>query len=154
MSCQPDPFALTIVRNVRQSRSPVIRHCLEGSAKHGVSLCFDKGLKGRNQCAIYMKEILYWCDADKVRSDVPRVLINREKVGEAEPELKRLGVEHGFNFGDGNYRDVLYLGNCDDGTTELCKLLDWTEDLQKLINESKTAEHEVHNPITKSPSAL
>ncbi len=101
-----------------------------------------------------MKEILYWCVADKVRSDVPRVLINREKVGEADPELKRLGVEHGFNFGEGNYRDVLYLGNCDDGTKELCKLLGWTEDLQKLIKESKAAEHEAHNSITKSPSAL
>ncbi len=85
---------------------------------------------------------------------MPRVLINREKVGDAEPELKRLGVEHGFNFGDGNYRDVLYLGNCDDGTKELCKLLGWTEDLQKLIRESKTAEPEAHNFITKSPSAL
>jgi len=101
-----------------------------------------------------MKESKCWCVADKVRSDVPRVLINREKVGDAEPELKRLGVEHGFNFGDGNYRDVLYLGNCDDGTKELCKLLGWTEDLQKLIRESKTAEPEAHNFITKSPSAL
>ncbi|DBB05735.1 hypothetical protein WJX77_006542 [Trebouxia sp. C0004] len=94
---------------------------------------------------------------DKVRSDVPRVLINREKVGEADPELKRLGVEHGFNFGESNYRDVLYLDvlyNCDDGTNELCKLLGWTEDLQKLIKENETAEHEANNPITKSPSAL
>ncbi|DBA77969.1 TPA: hypothetical protein ACH3X1_009129 [Trebouxia sp. C0004] len=91
---------------------------------------------------------------DKVRSDVPRVLINREKVGEADPDLKRLGVEHGFNFGEGNYRDVLYLGNCDDGTKELCKLLGWSEDLQKLIQENETAEHEANNPITKSPSAL
>jgi hypothetical protein len=101
-----------------------------------------------------MKESICWCVADKVRSDVPRVLINRERVGEADPELKRLGVEHGFSFGEGNHRDVLYLGNCDDGTKELCKLLGWTEDLQKLIKENKTAEHEAHNPITKSPSAL
>lgn len=90
---------------------------------------------------------------DKVRGDVPRVLINREKVGEAEPELKRLGVKHGFNFGEGNYRDVLYLGNCDDGVAELCTLLGWSKDLQKLIKDSQNPEHEAHNPMTNS-SAL
>ena len=81
------------------------------------------------------------------------MLINREKVGEAEPELKRLGVEHGFNFGEGNYRDVLYLGNCDDGVAELCAMLGWTEDLQKLIKMSQNPQHEVHNPMN-SPAAL
>ena len=91
--------------------------------------------------------------ADKVRKDVPRVLINREKVGEADPELKRLGVEHGFNFGEGNYRDVLALGDCDDGVEELCRLLGWSKDLQKLIKDSQTPEHEAHNPMTSS-SAL
>lgn len=103
-------------------------------------------------CSCWHANILY-AVADKVRSDVPRMLINREKVGEAEPELKRLGVEHGFNFGEGNYRDVLYLGNCDDGVAELCALLGWTEDLQKLIKMSHNPQHEAHNPM-KSPAAL
>ena len=147
----PSAFALTIVCDVQQSHSPLVWHCWLSQAR--CLTWFDKGLKGRYQYA-YLKESICWCVADKVRSDVPRVLINREKVGEAEPELKRLGVEHGFNFGEGNFRDVLYLGNCDDGAKELCKLLGWTEDLQKLITESNTAEHEAHNPITKSPSAL
>ena len=90
--------------------------------------------------------------ADKVRDDVPRLLINREKVGEAPPEMRQLGVEMGFNFGEGNYRDVLFQGDCDAGVQELCKLLGWEKDLQTLISSSQDPEHEAHNPMTSSSS--
>lgn len=89
---------------------------------------------------------------DKVRDDVPRLLINREKVGEAPPKMRQLGVEMGFNFGEGNYRDVLFQGDCDAGVQELCKLLGWEKELQTLISNSQDPEHEAHNPMTSSSS--
>ena len=50
--------------------------------------------------------------------------------------LRALGCSKGFNFGTGNYRDALYLGDCDAGVWELCRLLDWEDDLQAVINGS------------------
>ena len=88
-----------------------------------------------------------------MKKHVPRVLINREKVGEGHPELVRLGVQTGFNFGEGNYRDVFYKGDCDAGVEELCSLLGWADDLHQLIKDSQTPEHEAHNPMTQ-PSTL
>ena len=71
---------------------------------------------------------------EKVPVMTPRVLINRERVGEANPLGLRLGVDKGFNFGQGNYRDALFEGDCDDGIWELCRLLGWEEELQALID--------------------
>ena len=98
--------------------------------------------------------ILPLCDyADKVKKDVPRVLINREKVGEADPELaKARGYHgmggHGFNFGEGNSRDVFYQGDCDAGVEKLCSLLGWSDDLHQLIKQSRNPEYKAHNPMT------
>lgn len=92
--------------------------------------------------------------ADKVNQDVPRVLINREKVGEADPEVAKALAYHGlkgppgFNFSEGNYRDVLHQGDCDAGVEELCRLLGWTNDLHQLIRQSQNPKHEAHNPMT------
>ena len=90
--------------------------------------------------------------ADKVKGGVPRVLINREKVGEGTPELQKLGIGFGFNFGDSTTRDVLYLGDCDAGAKELCRLLGWEAELDSLIAEAHDKQHEAHNPM--NPSAL
>ena len=51
-----------------------------------------------------------------------RLLINRDKVGEKGSSLMALlrGSE-GFVFGEGNYRDALYLGDCDAGARALAK---------------------------------
>lgn len=49
----------------------------------------------------------------------PRLLVNREKVGDLE-------------FGDGNVRDALHLGDCDDGVLQLAELLGWTAALKAL----------------------
>ncbi|KAL3135315.1 hypothetical protein ABBQ32_007510 [Trebouxia sp. C0010 RCD-2024] len=89
---------------------------------------------------------------DKVKAGVPRVLINREKVGEADPEVAKARAHHGlgghgFNFGDGNNRDVFYQGDCDAGVEELCSLLGWSDDLHQLIRQSHNPEHEAHNPM-------
>ena len=75
-------------------------------------------------------------DADKVSADCPRVLINREQVGDVDEVLRALGFTKGFNFGAGNYRDALFLGDCDEGVLKLCRLLDWEDDLHAVIAES------------------
>ena len=90
--------------------------------------------------------------ADKVKGEVPRVLVNRERVGEGKPALQKLGIGFGFNFGEGNARDVLYLGDCDNGARQLCEHLGWTAELDSLIAEAGTKEHEAHNPM--NPAAL
>lgn len=63
---------------------------------------------------------------DQVDETCPRLLINRDPVGDWEcyqddPEA--------------NYRDVYFQGNCDDGCTKLANLLGWRDDLDKLIDD-------------------
>ena len=71
--------------------------------------------------------------ADRVGEGVPRLLINREVVGEADPALRSVGYTKGLDFGAGNYRDALHLGDCDGGVRELCRLLEWEGELDVLI---------------------
>ncbi|KAG0266392.1 NAD-dependent protein deacetylase sirtuin-2 [Actinomortierella ambigua] len=64
----------------------------------------------------------------KVKDNVPRLLINREKAGE--------DVYGGFDF-DGKWskkyqRDAFFGGDCDSGVRELAKLLGWETDLDAL----------------------
>ena len=69
--------------------------------------------------------------ADRVSSRTPRLLMNLEVVGEADPLLARLGMSQGLNFGANNNRDAAALGTCDDSVHKLCKLLGWQGDLDK-----------------------
>ncbi|CAD7697655.1 unnamed protein product [Ostreobium quekettii] len=62
---------------------------------------------------------------DEVGSEVPRLLINNEIVGESV----------GLDFGAENYRDAKILGSCDDGVFQLAELLGWKEELDALIEE-------------------
>ena len=56
-----------------------------------------------------------------VRSNCPRLLINREVVGD-------------FDFDpDNNIRDALYEGDCDTGIMELVKLLGWNAEFQECL---------------------
>ncbi len=61
--------------------------------------------------------------------DCPRLLINREKVGEVPSRRSffEMGMSkgRGFDFSEEGKRDVLFLGDCDDGVSELCKHLGW-----------------------------
>ena len=74
-----------------------------------------------------------------VGEDVPRLLLNREKVADCEPELVRAYLEagkapKGFVFdGEHRRRDVFHPGDCDNSVRELCQLLGWEEDLDALI---------------------
>jgi NAD-dependent deacetylase sirtuin 2 len=70
---------------------------------------------------------------------VPRLLINREVVGEADPALRSVGYAKGLDFGAGNYRDALHLGDCDGGVRELCRLLEWEAELDALVGAEARA---------------
>jgi len=60
-----------------------------------------------------------------VRDNIPRLLINREHVGD-------------FDMSEGNYRDVFMAGNCDDTVENLCKeIADGWEGELRDIWESK-----------------
>ncbi|KAI9189129.1 hypothetical protein H9P43_000557 [Blastocladiella emersonii ATCC 22665] len=63
---------------------------------------------------------------DFVERDIPRVLINRERVGDYGNGTL------GFDFEGKRQkirRDVFLPGSCDDVVTELCELLGWKDDL-------------------------
>lgn len=64
---------------------------------------------------------------DKVQGAVPRILINRERVGEADISLRAMGWDEGFDFPPNPtaWRDVLFMGDCDDGVLQLETLLGW-----------------------------
>eukprot|EP00899_Mesostigma_viride_P018056 jgi/Mesvir1/26251/Mv01616-RA.1 len=72
---------------------------------------------------------------NRVGDDVPRLLINREVVGEGHSLLQQLlGHGGGFDFSeDSNYRDAKYIGSCDNGIWELARLLGWEKELQTMI---------------------
>eukprot|EP00440_Ansanella_granifera_P019941 gb/GFBE01021667.1/.p1 GENE.gb/GFBE01021667.1/~~gb/GFBE01021667.1/.p1 ORF type:complete len:462 (+),score=96.80 gb/GFBE01021667.1/:1-1386(+) len=61
---------------------------------------------------------------------VPRLLINRDMVGEEGPE----GPPGGFRFGEKKrYRDVFQGGNIDTACLDLADLLGWTTELHELM---------------------
>ncbi|KAL4433418.1 hypothetical protein ABPG77_010271 [Micractinium sp. CCAP 211/92] len=88
---------------------------------------------------------------DYVDDEVPRLLINREKAGEPAPEMRALGYRRGFNFGTGNYRDALFLGDCDDGVRQLCRLLGWEADLDALIAAGRQSFHPAYAAPAEGP---
>lgn len=80
---------------------------------------------------------------DKVPPKCPRLLINLEEAGNEEnPVMVVLGFSCGLQFhGADNFRDVAWLGSCDDGCFLLADKLGWkvkivqyTFDLDTFIN--------------------
>jgi NAD+-dependent protein deacetylase sirtuin 2 len=71
---------------------------------------------------------------NRVGRSVPRVLINREKVAQADPRLAALGVGSGLDFNAG-IRDVPVLGDLQGNIEKFAELLGWSEDLSKLVTE-------------------
>ncbi|GMI01109.1 hypothetical protein TrST_g9330 [Triparma strigata] len=77
---------------------------------------------------------------DYVSSKVPRLLFNREHVGN-------------FDTSEYNYRDIFEAGNCDDGVENFCEMIGWGEELRtcyenaegrrKLREEKITSEEEI-----------
>jgi len=69
----------------------------------------------------------------------PRLLINRERAGEISEKMYRGGARKGFFWGKNNYRDALYLGDCDTGVRELCEKLGWTDELETIYAQTRDA---------------
>ncbi|XP_003706991.2 sirtuin 2 isoform X2 [Megachile rotundata] len=74
---------------------------------------------------------------DRVRSNCPRLLINKEKVGMRDRLLRLLGLREGLNFNARNGRDVAWLGDCDTGCQVLAEKLGWGEELKDLIEKER-----------------
>jgi NAD-dependent deacetylase sirtuin 2 len=62
----------------------------------------------------------------RVQSKIPRLLINKEKVGQRS---------NGFRFNKKS-RDVALINDCDSGVRELSEKLGWTKDLEILIKNN------------------
>lgn len=67
-----------------------------------------------------------------VRSSTPRVLINRERVG----PFRFCGMSS-------CYRDVCYIGDCDEGLRQFCSYLGWEGEVEAILR-SHTAEDFPH----------
>ncbi|BFZ07182.1 hypothetical protein BsWGS_10221 [Bradybaena similaris] len=75
---------------------------------------------------------------NRVPAHTPRLYINLEKGATINNPLAALIYGDGFNFdGENNYRDVFKGATCDEGCQALADLLDWGEDLKKIVE----AEH-------------
>lgn len=71
-----------------------------------------------------------------VRSSTPRVLINRERVG----PFRFCGMSS-------CYRDVCYIGDCDEGVRELCSLLGWEGEVEAILRSTAPADFPRELPI-------
>lgn len=97
---------------------------------------------------------------DEVSNMTPRVLMNREKVGEASEDLVKIAGwqrARGFLFdGEYQYRDVFVGGDIDASAWRLASLLGWTADLERLVGkteEAATAEGEEEKRKMKEKGA-
>uniref|UniRef100_A0A8C6HYM2 NAD-dependent protein deacetylase sirtuin-2 n=2 Tax=cellular organisms TaxID=131567 RepID=A0A8C6HYM2_MUSSI len=65
----------------------------------------------------------------------PRLLINKEKTGQTDPFLgMMMGLGGGMDFDSKKaYRDVAWLGDCDQGCLALADLLGWKKELEDLV---------------------
>lgn len=64
---------------------------------------------------------------DRVPPKCPRLLINLEEAGDADPVMVVLGLSCGLQFhGADNFRDIAWIGDCDAGCQLLAEKLGWT----------------------------
>lgn len=72
----------------------------------------------------------------RVSKSCPRLLINMEKTGQADPMLGMLGFGGGMDFdSDKAYRDVAHISTCDEGCLALADLLGWKAELEELVKK-------------------
>ncbi|XP_070805708.1 NAD-dependent protein deacetylase sirtuin-2 isoform X2 [Pituophis catenifer annectens] len=72
----------------------------------------------------------------RVPSNTPRLLINKEKTGESDPFMSLMGLGCGMDFdSEKAYRDVAWLGDCDEGCLALAELLGWKKELEELVEK-------------------
>eukprot|EP00928_Gymnodinium_smaydae_P081121 TRINITY_DN64697_c0_g1_i1.p1 TRINITY_DN64697_c0_g1~~TRINITY_DN64697_c0_g1_i1.p1 ORF type:complete len:350 (-),score=62.00 TRINITY_DN64697_c0_g1_i1:145-1194(-) len=78
----------------------------------------------------------------QVHVHVPRLLINRERVGEDflssfERYLEPAALSRGFDFDNFDGRDTFLQGDCDAGVAELVRELGWEADFERLKQRLK-----------------
>ncbi|XP_023616301.1 NAD-dependent protein deacetylase sirtuin-2 isoform X3 [Myotis lucifugus] len=73
----------------------------------------------------------------KTPLSTPRLLINKEKTGQTDPFLgMMMGLGGGMDFDSKKaYRDVAWLGDCDQGCLALADLLGWKKELEDLVRK-------------------
>lgn len=75
--------------------------------------------------------------ANKVDPKTPRLLINRDAVGDPNMFGSLLtsvfGLNPNFGSGGNSKRDVFLQGDCDEGCMQLATLLGWDAELRQLI---------------------
>ncbi|XP_037740619.2 NAD-dependent protein deacetylase sirtuin-2 isoform X2 [Chelonia mydas] len=76
----------------------------------------------------------------RVPTNTPRLLINKEKTGQSDPFMSLMGLSTGMDFdSEKAYRDVAWLGECDQGCTALAELLGWKNELEALVKKEHSA---------------
>ncbi|XP_032632164.1 NAD-dependent protein deacetylase sirtuin-2 [Chelonoidis abingdonii] len=76
----------------------------------------------------------------RVPTNTPRLLINKEKTGQSDPFMSLMGLSTGMDFdSEKAYRDVAWLGECDEGCTALAELLGWKKELEELVKKEHSA---------------
>jgi len=79
---------------------------------------------------------------DRVPDTCPRLLVNKEKCGRAGLLMRLMG-QAGLQFDSSdNYRDVAWLGTCDDGAVAMATALGWEADLRALEKAGDSSEPE------------
>ncbi|XP_072405562.1 NAD-dependent protein deacetylase sirtuin-2 isoform X2 [Chiloscyllium punctatum] len=74
--------------------------------------------------------------ASRVSDTTPRLLINKEVTQQSDPMMALLGLGSSFDFDSSKaYRDVAYVGSCDDGCLALADLLGWKEELEDIVKK-------------------
>jgi len=85
---------------------------------------------------------------DRVNDTCPRLLINMEKVG-VRNELESMMGRGGLALDStNNYRDVAWLGDCDEGCKALAEALGWKEDLENLAKSSMVLAQDANDEIS------
>ncbi|XP_056296937.1 NAD-dependent protein deacetylase sirtuin-2 isoform X1 [Pseudoliparis swirei] len=90
----------------------------------------------------------------RVSKGCPRLLINMEKAGQADPLFGLIGFGGGMDFdSDKAYRDVAHISTCDDGCLALAELLGWKEELEELVKQEHARIEEEEAGESKGAAA-
>uniref|UniRef100_A0A8C6RQI9 NAD-dependent protein deacetylase n=1 Tax=Nannospalax galili TaxID=1026970 RepID=A0A8C6RQI9_NANGA len=90
----------------------------------------------------------------KAPLSTPRLLINKEKTGQTDPFLgMMMGLGGGMDFDSKKaYRDVAWLGDCDQGCLALADLLGWKKELEDLVRREHASIDAQSGSQTPNPT--
>ncbi|XP_023726162.1 NAD-dependent protein deacetylase sirtuin-2 isoform X3 [Cryptotermes secundus] len=87
---------------------------------------------------------------DRVPKVCPRLLINRERAGHRDWVMAALQMGRGLDFDSrDNFRDVAWLGSCDEGCQMLADKLGWGDELRKLVVDEHVRISKQQNETSK-----